>query len=160
MATRERNLEAFLVIQHSVQQAASDLNDAERAVQKATRHVEETKIQLDLALAGMKRLVEVLNLGTPLTVDRFKAATTAGVSKKTRKGTRVRFVGSRVGYTHAPKPNEEGTVTTMPGYGSRVWGSTPRTYLPGPGGGLLYVTWDESGTLGISPNDLEAASDK
>jgi hypothetical protein len=71
-----------------------------------------------------------------------------GVSKQTRKGTRVRFVGSRVGYTHAPRPNEEGTVTTMPGYGAR-------TYLPGPGGGLLYVTWDESGTIGISPNDVE-----
>jgi len=70
-----------------------------------------------------------------------------GVSKQTRKGTRVRFVGSSVGYTHHPMPNEEGTVTTMPGYGSR-------TYLPGPGGGLLYVTWDESGTIGISPNDV------
>lgn len=73
------------------------------------------------------------------------------VSPRTRKGTRVRFSaskGSLVLYSHHPDIGEEGSVTTMPGFGQR-------TYLPGPGGGLLYVKWDRSGTIGVSPNDVE-----
>lgn len=73
---------------------------------------------------------------------------TESVSKGTRKGARVRFTGLRAFYSHSPAVGEEGTVGTMPGFGSR-------TYLPGPGGGLLYVNWDESGMIGVSPNDLE-----
>ena len=74
-----------------------------------------------------------------------------GVGKGTRKGTRVRFNahrGSLVLYSHHPEIGEEGTVGTMPGFGKR-------TYLPGPGGGLLYVDWDQSGMIGVSPNDVE-----
>jgi hypothetical protein len=74
-----------------------------------------------------------------------------GVSKGTRQGTRVRFnanPGSLVLYSHHPEIGEEGTVGTMPGFGKR-------TYLPGPGGGLLYVDWDQSGMIGVSPNDVE-----
>ena len=76
-----------------------------------------------------------------------------GVSKGTRQGTRVRFTanpGSLVLYTHHPEIGEEGTVGTMPGFGKR-------TYLPGPGGGLLYVNWDQSGLIGVSPNDVDKA---
>jgi hypothetical protein len=74
-----------------------------------------------------------------------------GVSSRTRQGTRVRFNASRASlvlYTRPPEIGEEGTVGTMPGFGKR-------TYLPGPGGGLLYVDWDNSGMIGVSPNDVE-----
>jgi hypothetical protein len=70
------------------------------------------------------------------------------VSKSTRLGTRVRFVGYGVMYSNPPARGEEGEVTYMPGF-------KPRTYLPGPGGGLLYVKWDDIGVMGVSPNDLE-----
>ena len=73
------------------------------------------------------------------------------VSKSTRLGTRVRFVGHSFAYTSPPAKGEEGNVTYMPGY-------KPRTYLPGPGGGLLYVKWDRIGVMGVSPNDLEKVS--
>jgi hypothetical protein len=79
-----------------------------------------------------------------------------GVGKGTRKGTRVRFSahpGSLVLYSHHPEIGEEGTVGTMPGFGKR-------TYLPGPGGGLLYVDWDQSGMIGVSPNDVEKVKAK
>lgn len=79
-----------------------------------------------------------------------------GVGKGTRKGTRVRFAahpGSLVLYSHHPEIGEEGTVGTMPGFGKR-------TYLPGPGGGLLYVDWDQSGMIGVSPNDVEKVKAK
>jgi len=73
------------------------------------------------------------------------------VSPRSRKGTRVVFnasPGSLVLYRNPPDIGEEGTVTTMPGFGTR-------TFLPGPGGGLLYVRWDNSGTIGVSPRDLD-----
>jgi len=76
------------------------------------------------------------------------------VSARSRQGTRVRFnpsPGSLVLYTHHPEPGEEGSVTTMPGFGKR-------TYLPGPGGGLLYVKWDQAGTIGVSPKDVDKVS--
>jgi len=73
------------------------------------------------------------------------------VSARTRLGTRVRFVGHSFGYTNPPAHGEDGTVTYMPGF-------KPRTYLPGPGGGLLYVKWDHIGVMGVSPNDLEKVS--
>jgi len=74
-----------------------------------------------------------------------------GVSRGTRQGTRVRFSPNPVShalYRNPPTVGEEGAVTTMPGGGRR-------TFLPGPGGGLLYVKWDEHGTMGVSPIDLE-----
>jgi hypothetical protein len=76
------------------------------------------------------------------------------VSTRSRQGTRVRFnpsPGSLALYTHHPEPGEEGSVTTMPGFGKR-------TYLPGPGGGLLYVKWDQAGTIGVSPKDVDKVS--
>jgi len=76
------------------------------------------------------------------------------VSPRTRKGARVTFnahPGSLVLYSQHPELGEQGTVTTMPGFGKR-------TYLPGPGGGLLYVDWDQAGTIGVSPNDVDKAS--
>jgi hypothetical protein len=80
----------------------------------------------------------------------------SGVSPRTRQGTRVRFnahPGSLVLYSRHPEIGEEGSVGTMPGFGKR-------TYLPGPGGGLLYVNWDDSGMIGVSPNDVEKAKAK
>jgi hypothetical protein len=78
------------------------------------------------------------------------------VSPRTRQGTRVVFnpsPGSLVLYRLHPEPGEEGSVTTMPGFGKH-------TYLPGPGGGLLYVNWDEAGTIGVSPNDVDKVGRK
>jgi hypothetical protein len=76
-----------------------------------------------------------------------------GVSPRTRLGTRVRFVGHSFGYSNPPAKGEEGIVTYMPGY-------KPKTYLPGPGGGLLYVKWDNIGVMGVSPNDVEGVVKK
>jgi hypothetical protein len=90
------------------------------------------------------------------TSQRGSASGLDEVSPRTRQGTRVRFnahPGSLVLYTHHPEIGEEGSVTTMPGFGKR-------TYLPGPGGGLLYVDWDQSGTIGVSPKDVEKANGK
>ena len=70
------------------------------------------------------------------------------ISRSTRLGTRVRFIGHSFAYTNPPAKGEEGEVTYMPGY-------KPRTYLPGPGGGLLYVKWDRKGVMGVSPKDLD-----
>jgi hypothetical protein len=69
-----------------------------------------------------------------------------------RPGTRVKFTpnpASYMLYTKPPKKGEEGEVTTIPLGGSRSH------YMPGPGGGLVYVKWDEHGTMGISPHDVE-----
>lgn len=81
-----------------------------------------------------------------------KPAELGEVSARTRQGSRVRFNPSPASlalyfYTRPPRTGEEGSVTTMPGFGKR-------TYLPGPGG-LLYVKWDESGTVGVSPRDVD-----
>lgn len=68
-----------------------------------------------------------------------------------RVGTRVTFCpgpGSRLLYSGSMPPSgRAGTVTTMPGFGRR-------NFMPGPGGGLLYVDWDDFGTLGVSLYDV------
>lgn len=66
-----------------------------------------------------------------------------------RVGTRVRFDPDPVSlamYSHPPRTGEEGTVSTVAGV------SGP--YMPGPGGGLLYVDWDESAFQGVSLWDV------
>lgn len=74
-----------------------------------------------------------------------------GVSQRTKEGTRVRFVPNPISlrlYSKPPALGEEGVVTTAQLPGGR------RTFLPGPGGGLLYVQWDRMGTMGVAPIDL------
>ena len=73
-----------------------------------------------------------------------------------RVGTRVAYRPNPVShalYRKPPRFGEEGTVTTVPFGGGRNL-----HYLPGPGGGLLYVNWDKSGTMGIAPQDVERVS--
>jgi hypothetical protein len=72
---------------------------------------------------------------------------------RTAVGTRVRFVPNPASfqlYSRPPARGEEGEVTTtlFPGGGRR-------SSMPGPGGGLLYVKWDRTGTQGVSPLDVE-----
>jgi len=72
-------------------------------------------------------------------------------SKGPRVGTRVRFEPTPVSlalYTQAPQPGSEGSVVPMPGF-------PKQTFMPGPGGGLVYVRWDDGDVLGVSPNDLK-----
>lgn len=69
-----------------------------------------------------------------------------------RVGTRVIFEPyppSLAMYSHPPRTGEEGTVSTV------SFGSSNRHYLPGPGGGLLYVDWDESAFQGVSLLDIQ-----
>jgi hypothetical protein len=70
-----------------------------------------------------------------------------------REGTRVVFNPNPVSlmlYSHGtPRRGEQGTVTTVPLPGGR------KPCLPGPGGGLIYVDWDEFGTAGIAPGDID-----
>ena len=56
---------------------------------------------------------------------------------------------SRLRYFRAPEPGTGGTVTA-----ARVDGEL-RTFLSGPGGGLVYVKWDRGGLVcGVSLRDL------
>lgn len=76
---------------------------------------------------------------------------------RTKVGTRVRFRPNPVSlalYTNPPAIGEEGEVTTTSFGGSR------RSFLKGPGGGLLYVKWDRLGTMGVSPRDVEIVGKK
>ena len=77
-------------------------------------------------------------------------------SLRTREGTRVRFdptPASALLYSNPPRVGEEGYVTRV-----SVPGKGRTTSIPGPGGGLLYVMWDRSGTQGVSPMDLNVVT--
>lgn len=69
-----------------------------------------------------------------------------------KEGTRVVFtpnpVSLRLYSPPTPKQGELGTVTAV------SFGARHRACLPGPGGGLVYVKWDQLGTMGVSPIDL------
>lgn len=72
-------------------------------------------------------------------------------SLRSREGTRVRFEATPASlalYSSPPKRFSEGTITSVSFGGSR------RTSLPGPGGGLVYVRWDDGSFQGVSPLDL------
>ena len=77
------------------------------------------------------------------------------VTLHARKGTRVAFQPnpvSRLLYGgRLPAVGEVGEVAPV------SFGSYGRTFLPGPGGGLLYVKWPSIGTCGVSPIDLVRA---
>jgi len=69
-----------------------------------------------------------------------------------RVGTRVVYQPNPIShtlYTKPPRIGERGTVTTVALPGGRG------RYIPGPGGGLLYVKWDRHGTMGVSPRDVK-----
>jgi len=73
-------------------------------------------------------------------------------SLRTREATRVRFAPTPASaplYSNPPRVGEEGYVTKV-----SVPGKGRTTSISGPGGGLLYVMWDRSGTQGVSPMDL------
>lgn len=78
---------------------------------------------------------------------------TADEAKRLRENAVVTFTpnpASRGLYSgKLPKAGEAGTVVKM-----NVGGSKRITYMPGPGGGLVYVNWPSIGTCGISPIDL------
>jgi len=68
------------------------------------------------------------------------------------EGTRVRFQpnpASYALYSRAPKPGTYGRVTTVP-----LGGGRRATCMRGPGGGLVYVRWEGSDTMGVSMNDI------
>jgi hypothetical protein len=72
-----------------------------------------------------------------------------------REGTRVRFVANPASlmlYTRPPRIGSTGLVTSVP-----LGGGRRSTYMPGPGGGLVYVRWDDGSTMGVSSNDLVKA---
>ena len=56
-------------------------------------------------------------------------------------------------YPDPPRHGERGTVTSIPLGGRRV-----ATCMKGPGGGLVYVDWDDVGTMGVSSFDLDRVS--
>ena len=74
------------------------------------------------------------------------------VTLRIREGARVEFrptPASLMLYSSPPRRNARGTVTTVP-----FPGGQRRTSLPGPGGGLVYVKWDDGSFQGVSPIDL------
>jgi hypothetical protein len=62
---------------------------------------------------------------------------------------------SRVLYGSAvPASGTRGSVTSIPTAGGI------RTWIHGPGGGLVYVRWDHDGSVcGVSPHDLKLEPD-
>jgi len=78
---------------------------------------------------------------------------TAKIPLKVKAGTRVVVKAnpaSRMLYSGGlPEDGSAGTVTPV------SLGSTKRTYMPGPGGGLVYVKFDSGTFMGVSPNDLD-----
>lgn len=74
---------------------------------------------------------------------------------RTPVGTRVKFnpnPGSYRLYSTPPEIGEEGEVTTVAHIGGR------KSSMKGPGGGLLYIAWDRTGTQGVAPQDVEILS--
>ena len=74
------------------------------------------------------------------------------VTLRIREGSRVEFRPTPASYqlySSPPRRNARGTVTTVP-----FPGGQRRTSLPGPGGGLVYVKWDDGSFQGVSPIDL------
>lgn len=72
-----------------------------------------------------------------------------------REGTRVQFKPSRASlalYSRPPTPGTLGTVTYV------NLGGTHRTSIPGPGGGIVYVKWDDGYTQGVSQLDVVKVS--
>jgi hypothetical protein len=93
-----------------------------------------------------------------LTSDGEVVALEGMATLRTKVGTRVRFRPNPVSlalYSNPPAIGEEGEVTTTSfGAGGK------RSFLKGPGGGLLYVKWDRLGTMGVSPRDVEVVGKK
>lgn len=108
-------------------------------------------------------------------VQRGAASITLGATKKKKRkvkkmglgaisekrcpplGMAVRFTaspGALVMYSTPPRIGQAGTVVTVPLPGGR------KTCMRGPGGGLVYVRWDDGHTQGVSPRDLDAVATK
>lgn len=69
-------------------------------------------------------------------------------------GTRVIFTPNPASYrlySNPPKKGAQGAVTTVP------LGVRRAHYLRGPGGGLVYVNWDNHPVQGVSLHDLSYA---
>jgi hypothetical protein len=76
-------------------------------------------------------------------------------AKRLRVGTKVRFNPNPVSfglYSHPPIVGDVGKVTSVP-----FGGGVRKSFLAGPGGGLLYVAWEKSGVQGVSAIDAERA---
>lgn len=91
-----------------------------------------------------------------MTRESKKYRNLAGISIKARcprEGLRVVFNPnpvSRMMYSYrVPKAGTRGRVTTLPTGRGRT------TCMRGPGGGLVYVDWDDGGTMGVSSIDLD-----
>jgi len=79
---------------------------------------------------------------------------TAKVNPRSPKGTRVVMnanPASRMLYgDYAPVDGMAGTVAPV-----LFPGGKRRTYIPGPGGGMIYVLWDDGTSCGVAPRDLD-----
>jgi hypothetical protein len=77
-----------------------------------------------------------------------------------KEGLRVKFVpnpASLMLYSRTygtPPKGATGSVTSIPVPGGK------KTCMPGPGGGLVYVEWDNWGVLSVSSHDIETVSAK
>lgn len=69
-----------------------------------------------------------------------------------REGLLVEYKPSAVShalYSQAPRRGERGRVISIP------LGRGRATCMRGPGGGLIYVDWEKSGTFGVSSVDID-----
>jgi len=78
-----------------------------------------------------------------------------------KSGKRVSFTGTPAAvafytsapppYNRSPAPGEGGTVTAIAGFRGKA------TCMPGPGGGMVYVDWDQAGIVGVLRNHTSLA---
>jgi hypothetical protein len=84
------------------------------------------------------------------------AAPSGRYQRPPREGTRVRFAPNPASYrlySTPPPLGDEGRVTTTLVPTGR--GMARRTYMRGPGGGLVYVNWNRVGVMGVALQDIE-----
>lgn len=87
----------------------------------------------------------------------YTASMTTAQARRLRVGTRVKFTPQPVSlvlysarFCGLP-PGTVGTVTKV------SFGYEKKSFLPGPGGGLLYVDWGDYSTCGVAAGDVERA---
>lgn len=135
----------------------SDSFDTKRDAISTFKSVGESAVK-----DGDAKSVTVLFDGNEIAYYAVKTAP----KKKARRNAGARWIGgTRVRYNanapseimyrgsggdHLPPHGKLGSVVKM-----HVGGRTRITHMKGPGGGLVYVNWDDWGVMGVAPSALE-----